>query len=128
LENAKNKKESTDVNIIMEVVKNGIESLGTSHYQNGYETDWKPFFSKEMVSDLSNHIQDELVEAHQKQLIVNADVYDIKLVELRESIAKAKFKLNNEGYENGIYFKDSYTCEVRLEQINQDWLISSFDI
>src|SRR5690606_16569030 len=84
LENAKNKKESTDVNIIMEVVKNGIESLGTSHYQNGYETDWKPFFSKEMVSDLSNHIQDELVEAHQKQLIVNADVYDIKLVELRE--------------------------------------------
>ncbi|MCM3194107.1 glycosyltransferase family 2 protein [Priestia megaterium] len=115
---------STDIyDEIREIVIKGLEAVGSFHYKNGYASDWKSYFTKEMQYRLIDIIEDETDENIKSRLNLKATVIKCDVF-TEDNQVIADFILVNDGIQNSKHFIENVSGLVILVK-NQasGWLI-----
>ncbi|MFD2703190.1 glycosyltransferase [Paenibacillus shunpengii] len=118
----------TEVALLEDLVINGMESLGTFHYKNGYPHDWKQYFSEEIKSSLLSEMDKEYKNTVENKIIVNATILNTD-IEMDANRIYARFSMMNDGVQNGLHFMDEVQGIIYFSKgNNQQWLIDSIAI
>lgn len=101
-------------NEIFEIVKNGLECIGTYDFRVGYFKEWNPFFTEAFAVNLKEYINKNTGEYLSKKLIVKAMVSKFIILEINDKSALIKCNILNQGFENDIEFRETSECQVEL--------------
>ncbi|MFS0879534.1 hypothetical protein [Metabacillus niabensis] len=116
--------DSVTYNNIKLSVINGLQAIGSFHYEYGYNKNWKLYFSNEMANYLFQIMESEYEKNVQNKLLIKATVIKCDIF-IENNHIKASFTFVNDGVENGLHFSEEVSGFVILIQDNKkDWIIN----
>lgn len=119
---------SKNYEVILNRLTEGIESLGTFNYINGYKRDWSVFFEGNLKLNLVHEALSTQTASVENKLIVKATVHNAVMKSEDNEHVTYRFNLVNDGIEAGKSFYDRFTSEATLINMDGKWLISNFVI
>lgn len=113
---------------LINILKSGIENLGTYNYLTGYKRDWSIYFQGYLKENLLKEALSNQDISLEERLVVKATVDNLSLISDDDNFVKFNFNLMNEGISKGKSFFERMNCNASLTKNRETWSITEFNV